>query len=64
MAEYSANITSEEIKQWNDLEIDVFAVCTDNKIKMLKARELLKKKHENLITYGCFANYVNLMPKK
>ena len=63
-AEYCANITSEEIKQCNDFGIDVFAVCTDNENKMLKARELLKEKHENLITYGCSAHYLNLLAEE
>ena len=41
--EYCASNTNEEIKHYNEFGIYVFAVCTGVS-KILKARELLKKK--------------------
>ena len=39
----------------------VFAICTDNKNKMVKMRKILQKNNPDLITYGFSAHYVNLL---
>lgn len=60
-AEYCAKIANEAIDYCKkDLGVEVFAICSDNENKMVKARELLEKEHK-LITYGCSAHYLNLL---
>ena len=43
---------------------EVFAVVTDNENKMVKMKELIKRKYPNVITYGCSAHFINLMEKE
>ena len=60
-AKYSAEIAIEVIQHCNKiLGIGVFAIYTNNKIKMVKIREILKEKYPNMVSYGCFAHYLNL----
>ena len=60
-AEYCSNcilIAVEEIE--NKYNKDIFAVCTDNKNKMIATREKLKTTHPNLISCGCSSHIFSL----
>ena len=64
-AEYCAKIACDAIDLCEDqFNKSIFAVCTDNENKMKSMREMLKVKHEKLITYGCSAHYMNLVAKE
>lgn len=61
-AEYCAEIATESIDYCQKkFGIKIFAVCSDNEKKMVKMREILEETHENIITYGCSAHYMNLL---
>lgn len=42
----------------------MFAVCTDNEMKMKRMKEIVKIAHPELLTYGCSAHYLNLIEKE
>lgn len=61
-AEYCAQIAAESIDYCKEkFGVNIFAVCSDNENKMVKMRKNLEETHENLITYGCSAHYMNLL---
>lgn len=61
-ADYCFELLDEAIQEiQRDLNKQVFGVCTDNEAKMVKLRQLVRKKYPNMIVYGCGAHYLNLL---
>ncbi|XP_071035372.1 uncharacterized protein [Parasteatoda tepidariorum] len=61
-SEYCAELAEKDIEHCEkNLDVKVFAICTDNENKMVKLRQLIKEKHKGIVTYGCSAHYINLL---